>query len=182
MKPLLLLVSLLSFHSPVNYSYYLPVYLSSLPFANLSQTLYHQPSQLNSINSINLKNINKKVMMKASLLSQENKLSPLGVPPEPNRDIGIATVFLTLENHQQKNQTVMIEKIEIRNIGDRKLQPFAFKRRKIELKPLENAVVDIRLTNKTGYVGNDQVKAVITYKIENQVNVIESKPVVVQKS
>jgi hypothetical protein len=164
MKPLLLVVSLLSFDRMVNCCNYLPTYF------------YIQPSsQLQS------KAVNKKVMIKVSLLSQENKLPPLGVPPQANRDIGFATVFLTLENHQQKNQTVKIKKIEIRNVADHKLQFFKFKPQSIELKPLENSVIDIHLTNKTGYSGKDQVKAIITYQIGEQVNKIESEPVKVDK-
>ncbi|MBD2136689.1 hypothetical protein H6F32_03585 [Anabaena sp. FACHB-1237] len=165
MKSLFLLVSLLSFDSRINCCHYLPTHVD------------HQlSSQLQS------KAVNKKVMIKVSLLSQENKLPPLGVPPQPNRDIGFATVFITLENPQEKNQTVKIEKVEIRNVTDKKLQPFQFKPKSVELKPLENSVVDIHLTNKTGYVGKDKVKAIITYKIGNQTSVIESQPVTVDKS
>jgi hypothetical protein len=84
MKPLLLLFSLLSFDSMVDCCHYLP------------RDFHSQPSSY-----LQSKAVNKKVMIKVSLLSQENKLPPLGIPPQPNRDIGFATVFVSLENHQQ---------------------------------------------------------------------------------
>ena len=107
MKPLLLLFSLLSFDSMVDCCHYLP-------------RDFH--SQLSS--HLQSKAVNKKVMIKVSLLSQENKLPPLGIPPQAHRDIGFATVFVSLENHQMKNQTVIIKNIEVRNVSDHKLQSF----------------------------------------------------------
>ena len=105
----------------------------------------------------------------------------LGIPPQGNRDIGFATVFVSLENHDLKNQTVIIKKIEVRNVSDRKLQSFSFQPKQIELKPLENSVIDIHLTNKIGYAGKDQVKAIITYQIGEEVNKIESEAVDVDR-
>ena len=164
MKPLLLLFSLLSFDSRMDCCHYLPRYFHSQPSSHLQS-----------------KAVNKKVMIKVSLLSQENKLPPLGIPPQPNRDIGFATVFVSLENHQMKNQTVIIKKIEVRNVSDRKLQSFSFQPKRIELKPLENSVIDIHLTNKIGYSGKDRVKAIITYQIGEEVNKIESEAVEVDR-
>ena len=164
MKPLLLLFSLFGFDGMVN------------PCNYLLTDFYSQPSS-----HLQSKAVNKKVMIKVSLLSQENKLPPLGIPPQRNRDIGFATVFVSLENHQMKNQTVIIKKIEVRNVSDHKLQSFSFQPKQIELKPLENSVIDIHLTNKMGYSGKDQVKAIITYQIGSQVNTIESNPVNVNR-
>jgi len=164
MKPLLLVFSLLSFNGMVD-------------CCNYGSTDVHiQPSS-----HLQSKAVNKKVMIKVSLLSQENKLPPVGIPPQPNRDIGFATVFISLENHQQKNQTVIIKKIEVRNVSDHKLQSFSFQPKQIELKPLENSVIDIHLSNKIGYSGKDQVKAIITYQIGSQVNKIESEAVEVDR-
>ncbi|WP_236630661.1 hypothetical protein [Aphanizomenon flos-aquae] len=164
LKPLLLLFSLFGFDSMVNSCNY------------LLTDFYSQPSS-----HLQSKAVNKKVMIKVSLLSQENKLPPLGIPPQRNRDIGFATVFVSLENHQMKNQTVIIENIEVRNISDHKLQSFSFQPKQIELKPLENSVIDIHLTNKTGYSGKDQVKAIITYQVGEEVNKIESQAVEVDR-
>ncbi|MDB9437142.1 hypothetical protein PN450_10085 [Dolichospermum lemmermannii CS-548] len=164
MKPLLLVFSLLSFNGMVDC------------FNYLSTNVHVQASS-----HLQSKAVKKKVMIKVSLLSQENKLPPIGIPPQPNRDIGFATVFISLENHQQKNQTVIIKKIEVRNVSDHKLQSFSFQPKQIELKPLENSVIDIHLTNKIGYAGKDRVKAIITYQIGSQVNKIESEAVEVDR-
>jgi hypothetical protein len=164
MKPLFLVFSLLSFNGMVDCCNY------------LSTNVHVQASS-----NLQSKAVKKKVMIKVSLLSQENKLPPVGIPPQPNRDIGFATVFISLENHQQKNQTVIIKKIEVRNVSDRKLQSFSFQPKRIELKPLENSVIDIHLTNKIGYAGKDRVKAIITYQIGEEVNKIESEPVEVDR-
>ena len=115
------------------------------------------------------------------LLAWTQITPPNGVPIEPNRDIGFASVFLILENHQETNQTVTIQNIEIRNISDNQLQHFRSEAKQIDLKPLENSVIDIHLTNKTGYVGQDRVKAIVTYQIGKEVNIIESEPVEVDR-
>lgn len=164
LKSLLLLFSLFSSDGMVNSCNYLPRDFHSQPSSHLQS-----------------KAVNKKVMIKISLLSQENKLPPLGIPPQKNRDIGFATVFVSLENHDLKNKTVIIKNIEVRNVSDQKLQSFRFKPKKIELKPLENSVIDIHLTNKTGYSGKDRVKAIITYQIGEEVNKIESQAVEVNR-
>jgi len=164
LKPLLLLFSLFGFDGMVNSYNYLLTDFYSQPFLHLQS-----------------KAVNKKVMIKVSLLSQEKRLPPLGIPPQADRDIGFATVFFSLENHQMKNQTVMIKNIEVRNVSDHKLQSFSFEPKQIELKPLENSVIDIHLTNKTGYSGKGQVKAIITYQIGEEVNTIESQAVEVDR-
>lgn len=164
LKSLLLLFSLFSSDGMVNSCNYLP------------RDLYSQPSS-----HLQSQAVNKKVMIKVSLLSQENKLPPLGIPPQKNRDIGFATVFVNLENHDLKNKTVIIKNIEVRNLSDHKLQSFSFQPKQIELKPLENSVIDIHLTNKTGYSGKDRVKAIITYQIGEEVNKIESQAVEVDR-
>ena len=64
LKPLLLLFSLFGFDGMVNSCNYLPT------------DFHYQPSS-----HLQSKAVNKKVMIKVSLLSQENKLPPLGIPP-----------------------------------------------------------------------------------------------------
>jgi hypothetical protein len=121
------------------------------------------------------------VLTISQFIARQDTSQPTGVSPQNNRDIGRATVFLSLENRQQKNQTVIIKKIEVCNVTDNKLQSFIFQPKQIELKPLENSVLDIHLTNKIGYSGKDKVKAIITYQIGKQVNKIESEPVEVDR-
>ncbi|MFZ4641322.1 MAG: hypothetical protein ACOYMP_13095 [Nodosilinea sp.] len=121
------------------------------------------------------------VITKVTLLPREEKLPAIGVSPASNRDIGFATVFLSLENHHEQKQTITIQKIEIQSGSGRQVQPFAFEARQIELKPLENSVIDVHLTNKTGYLGGEAVKAVVTYQVGNQVQMMGSEVVDVDR-
>lgn len=117
----------------------------------------------------------------SQFIAQDNQSLPTNAIQQENRDIGRATIFISLENYQKTNQTVTIQNIEVRNSSDSFLQPFVFELKQIELKPLENSAIDIHLANKTGYVGQDRVKAIITYQIGDQINVIESKVVDVDR-
>jgi len=165
-----------------------------LGFLTATSLLYSQviakennPHQTKMNQTMNLKQTNQmadqiQVVAKISqLLATEEIRPPLGVKPDPTRDIGFASVFLSLENHQETNQTITIQNIEIRNVSDNQLQDFSFESKEIELKPLENSVIDIHLTNKTGYLGQDQVKAIVTYQIGDQVYTIESEFVEVDR-
>ncbi|MDJ0690787.1 MAG: hypothetical protein QNJ41_20050 [Xenococcaceae cyanobacterium MO_188.B32] len=116
-----------------------------------------------------------------TLLARETITPPDGVPPQLNRDIGFATVFIRLENAKEENAIVTIKNIEIRNASDDTLQPFIQSPQEIYLKPLENSKISFDLTNKTGYIGRDKVKAVVTYQIGEQTKVIESEPVEVDR-
>ena len=138
---------------------------SFVPMSVNTQPLRQQETQLPVI----------KIMIKVSLLAREEKLPSIGIRPDANRDIGFATVLLTLENHQEKHQTIIIQNIEIYSIADNQLQPFAFTSKQIDLRPLENAMIDMHLTNKTGYLGQERVKAVVTYKIGDRLDKVESE-------
>ena len=138
---------------------------SFVPMSVNTQPLRQQETQLPVI----------KIMIKVSLLAREEKLPSIGIRPDANRDIGFATVLLTLENHQEKLQTIIIQNIEIYSIADNQLQPFAFTSKQIDLRPLENAMIDMHLTNKTGYLGQERVKAVVTYKIGDRLDKVESE-------
>jgi hypothetical protein len=112
---------------------------------------------------------------------QENK-PPLGVPQKDARDVGFATVILGLENPQETEVAIAIQKIEIRNVSDEKLQDFNLNKlpQTIKLKPLENSQIAFHLSNQTGYQGSDRVRAVVTYQIDDSVISIESEPVEVK--
>jgi hypothetical protein len=104
------------------------------------------------------------VTITLSLMAREERLPPLGLPPDPNRDIGFATVMVRLNNPCNVQQTISIDAIEIRCIADQQRQPFTFKPRTLELKPLENSVVDLHLTNTVGFLCNDSVQAVVNVR------------------
>ncbi|MCF2149338.1 hypothetical protein IQ276_023485 [Desmonostoc muscorum LEGE 12446] len=120
---------------------------------------------------------NTALVKKVTLIAREENLPPLGVPVDPQRNIGFASVFVRLENPQETPVTVTITKVEIRNLSDGKLQDFQQTPQKIELKPLENSELAFQLTNKRGYAGKDKVKAIVTYQIEDQSSIIESDAV-----
>ncbi len=127
--------------------------------------------------------INQAILVKSvTLISREQKTPPLGIAQKPNRDIGLAAVFLRLENQLLDNVTVSIKSIEIRNVADNKLQNFHLSPQKIQLKPLENSEVVFHLKNQTGYFNHQQVKAVVTYQINEQATVIESPGVEIERN
>lgn len=123
-----------------------------------------------------------------TLLAREERMPPKGVRPQPNRDIGFASVFLRIENLHKKDTTLIIRNVEIRNVSDNTLQVFSRPPQEIHsipeeirLTPLANAEIGFHFTNKTGYFGQDRVRAVVTYQIGEQVSVVMSDPVEVNR-
>jgi hypothetical protein len=116
-----------------------------------------------------------------TLIAREEKRPPLGIPQNPNRDIGFASIFLRIENPTEENANILIINIEIRNAFDERLQSFSQSPQEISLKPLENSEMVFNLTNKTGYSGQEKVKAVVTYQVGKKVNLIESEAVEVSR-
>lgn len=116
-----------------------------------------------------------------TLLAREERKPPVGVSPAANRDIGFASVFLRLENTNKEDATLIVKTIQIQNIADNSIQMASKSPQSIHLKPLENLENAFHLTNKTGYSGQDKVKAVIIYQLGDQVQVIESIPVKVKR-
>lgn len=121
------------------------------------------------------------LISEVTLQAREEKKLPSGANPNPNRDIGFASVFVRLENPQESNVKLTIKNVEIRNTYDNKVQIAQSSPQEIILKPLENSEEVFRLTNKTGYSKNNKVKAVITYQIGEQEEIIESKPTEIER-
>jgi len=139
-------------------------------------------TEINAMNQPNDRALSKSVKVVISqLVAREEIRSPSGIPPQLDRDIGFASVFLSLENYRETNKIVTIQNVEIQNASDSKMKHFDFKPRLIELKPLENSIVDIHLRNKTGYDGKYLVKVIVTYKIDGIIETIESKAVEVNR-
>ena len=126
-------------------------------------------------------NSNRSLVKKVTLIAREENLPPLGVPIDPQRNIGFASVFLRLENPQLTSVTVRVNKVEIRSLSSGKLQNFQHSPQEIQLKPLENSELVLQLTNKSGYIGSDKVKAIVTYQIGDETSIIESEPVEVSR-
>lgn len=116
-----------------------------------------------------------------TLQARDEGSLPIGVTPDPNRDIGFATVFMHLENHTEANVKLTIEHIEIRNTSNGEVQLKMFSPQTIVLHPLEYSEEVFQLTNKTGYSSHNRVKAVINYQVGEQVSTIESAPVEVER-
>ncbi len=141
--------------------------------ADNSQELPVVENTMSSTTDVPIKNI--------TLMAREEKQLPPGQMPTPDRDIGFASVFLRIENTKQENVNLVIQRIEICNASDGRVQMASHALQEIHLRPLENYENVFRLTNKTGYSGQDRVKAVVTYKIKAPVQVIESSPVEVNR-
>ncbi|MCG5060285.1 MAG: hypothetical protein KA714_20495 [Limnoraphis sp. WC205] len=122
------------------------------------------------------------VQMKIISLSvREERRLPSGATPDPNRDIGFASVLIRLENSQEKTQIIVIDKIEIKGVFNPVVYCINNEPKIIDLKPLENSDMVFHLTNKTGYIGQDRVKAFIYYRINNQKGILESQSVEVDR-
>lgn len=118
----------------------------------------------------------------SQLICREEIQLPLGSPPQADRDIGFASVFLNLENSQEQIQTLVIKNVEIWSAVDDQLQPFSFEQRVIHLNPLEHAVIDIHLSNQIGYLAQGEVNAVVTYELDGQSHAIRSEAVEVERN
>lgn len=133
--------------------------------------------QVHSTIQTTMPSIRNVAIRSITLQAREEIQPPVGIPPRPNRDIGFATVFLRVENPKQEDATLIVKSVEIRNVSDGARQDFSQPAQAINLRPLENSELAFHLTNKTGYSGQDRVKAVVTYEVGEQLLVIESDPV-----
>lgn len=124
----------------------------------------------------------QQLIQHVTLSAREELRRPLGQPDAPNRPIGFADVVLTLTNPEQRDTTIVIRRIEIRNVKTEAVYLTTPSPTVIRLHPLENSVNDVHLINKTGFPGQDPVKAVVYYEIEQRPGVIESQPVAVTRS
>lgn len=116
-----------------------------------------------------------------TLMAREEKTPPPGQPVTPDRPIGFAAVFLQIENPTQEAMTVVIEKIQIRDAltGQVKIESEA--PQSVHLRPLENSTNDFHLTSRVGYGVGDHLKAVVTYQVNGQRQVIESGPIAIER-
>jgi hypothetical protein len=158
--------------NPMMYSIMTCLFLTPLVYGQIF------PGDINIMNESKIENI--RILVSQFIATEEN-LQPLGINTQRDRDIGFASVFIRLENNINSNQVVTIQNLEVVNVNDGKLQPFDFRPQQIHLNPLEYATLDLHLTNKTGYVGQDKVKAIVTYQIGDQVNIAESAPVAIDR-
>jgi hypothetical protein len=148
---------------------------SYLWHVNVNSKQVHLLSKATMPSSVNA------VLKSVTLLAREEKTPPLGVPANANRSIGFASVFLRLENPKEKDVSLTVQRVEIRNTVDGNVQLSDSSPQQIHLRPLENSEIVFHLTNKIGYSQHNQVKAVINYTIGDRTQLIESTPVEVQR-
>ncbi|MBM0741590.1 hypothetical protein JOY44_08170 [Phormidium sp. CLA17] len=118
---------------------------------------------------------------RASLVAREETLPPLGTNVKPDRPIHSAAVFIELENLQEADSIVRIQKIEIKNSENGRVELLNQKPEEILLRSLQSSVRDFHLTQAGTYSGVGKVKAVVTLQVNNKTQVIESDAVEVQR-
>lgn len=126
---------------------------------------------------ITMKNTPSMLSPHLRLIAREEKLPPVGISAQSDRDIGFADVLVRLENPKNATIQVVFEKIEICNVSTSTLENFSFSSQTVELKPLENTELVFHLKNKTGYLQKGKVKAILSYHFANNEYVIESEAV-----
>jgi hypothetical protein len=114
-------------------------------------------------------------------MAREERHVPPGQPPIPNRDIGFAHVVMQIQNITEKTATLIVQSIEVCTVFGGRVQLSSQHPQTIHLHPLENSTLDFHLTNKTGYSWGDRVKAIIRYQIQEQIQTIESAPVIIER-
>ncbi len=118
---------------------------------------------------------------RTSLIAREETLSPLGTAAKFDRPIHSAAVFIELENLQETDSIVRIQKIEIRNSVSGRVELLNQKPEEILLRPLQSSTRDFHLTQSGTYSGVGKVKAIVTLQLNNKTQVIESDAVEVQR-
>lgn len=130
------------------------------------------------------------IFQAVTLQVREERRAPIGLAtttgsssrqPPIDRYIGFANVFLTLTNPEHHDTTIVIRRIEIRDVKTEAVYLTTPSPTVIRLRPLENSVNDVHLMNKTGLPGHEPVKAVVYYEIEHRPGIIESQPVAVTR-
>jgi len=118
---------------------------------------------------------------RASLIAREETLPPLGTAAKPDRPIHSAAVFIELENLKEADAVVHIQKIEIKNSANGRVELLNQKPEEILLRSLQSSIRDFHLTQPGTYSGGGKVKAIVTLQINNKTQVIESDAVEVQR-
>jgi hypothetical protein len=140
------------------------------------------PMMLPGGKAMTTKTVENNVLIKSiSLLVREERSVPLGSQPSRDRDIGFASVFVQFENTRQEPIVISIDKIEVQNTLNGKIQLSDRTPKQIHLRPLEISANHFQLTNKTGFSNFGKVKAIVTYKINQQTYTVESTPIKVER-
>lgn len=139
----------------------------------------NQPSNFLPPNEV-LMSSNSVAIKAVRLIAKEQRKPLIGQLPTSNRDIGFATVFLTIENQAQEDANLVIEHIQIEDAKSASVQLENQGQIEVRLKPLENSVNDFHLANKVGYSTQNRVQAIVTCRIGQQIHVVTSDSVDVE--
>jgi hypothetical protein len=127
------------------------------------------PSTMTHATDITLTNI--------TLQAREELRPPVGSKPQPDRDIGFATLFYQFENHREADQAVTIDQVQIQNAHSGRIYMQTEAPQTLHLRPLEISANDVHLNNKTGFAGAGQVRAVITYTLAGRQETLTTEPI-----
>ncbi|MEB3213476.1 MAG: hypothetical protein VKL39_19160 [Leptolyngbyaceae bacterium] len=100
-----------------------------------------------------------------TLIAQEEAQTPLGEPTHPNRPIGFASIFLIIENPVDDECRLIVRSLDVIDSETGRLLLHQARPQIIPLMPLENATIDIHLTNHMGYGDARTVKAIAHYQV-----------------
>jgi len=118
---------------------------------------------------------------RASLIAREATTQPAGTLKKLDLPIHSAAVFIELENLKEADAVVHIQKIEIKNSANGRVELLNQKPEEILLRSLQSSIRDFHLTQPGTYSGGGKVKAIVTLQINNKTQVIESDAVEVQR-
>jgi hypothetical protein len=117
----------------------------------------------------------------ASLIAREETQPPLGTTARPDRPIHSAAVFIELENLKETDAVVRIQKIEIQNSLNGRVELLNQQPEEILLRPLQRSTRDFHLTQSGTYSAVGKVKAIVTLQMNGKTQVIQSDAVEVQR-
>ncbi len=105
------------------------------------------------------------IIQDMTLIAREAAIPTIGEANTPDRPIGFASVFLTIENPVNAEQSLVLETVEVVSVETREVFFTQPEPQTITLMPLENMELDVQLQNQRGYPATEQVRAIATYYI-----------------
>lgn len=105
------------------------------------------------------------LLKSVSLQAREEELAPLGRPPQADRPISFATVFLAFENPNLQIKQITIEQVTIVDcLSQRSLLTLPHPQ-VLTLNPMEHSTIDIQLNQPKPYGATGSVEAIVTYRL-----------------
>ncbi|MDX2241160.1 MAG: hypothetical protein NW224_10795 [Leptolyngbyaceae cyanobacterium bins.302] len=117
---------------------------------------------------------------RTSLIAREKTIPPIGANTKQNYPTKSATVFVELENLQQTDVKVTVQKIEVRNQTSDRLELVNQQPQEITLRPLQSSIRDFHLNKPGTFEKPGEVKAIVTLQINGETRMVESKAIAIQ--